>query len=344
MRTIFSMLAIAVVGCTQGKSSAKEPMDSDESDIPEIKLTTEEIESDWVIVPNGAFTYGSPYSQPCRGANDEELVDVVITHPFKMASTEITRKQWRMTGFPDPSKAEPCDDCAQGWVNWYDSLAWLNSLSRAADLPECYDLSKCTGAVGASCPDGNFYQYGCSIAKDETDFLPQIFTCPGNVHKYPARVDCPGYRLPTVAEWEWAARGGTTTATYYGDLTADTADCPSDPALDSIAWHCGNSDPVLHPVAQLQPNDYGLYDMLGNVGEWTSDIYTGAGLQINEGKDPPLVDPVGELNEHWANTRSLRGGFVSMESCRCAATTNFPLQGESRVYYSGFRPVRTILD
>ena len=110
----------------------------------------------------------SPLSQPCRGAITETQVDLVITHPFKMAATEITRKQWRDAGFPDPSKAEACDDCAQGWVNWYDAMAWLNAMSRAAGLEECYDLSECSGTVGAPCPDGDFYQYGCITAKGET--------------------------------------------------------------------------------------------------------------------------------------------------------------------------------
>jgi formylglycine-generating enzyme required for sulfatase activity len=66
-----------------------------------------------------------------------------------------------------------------------------------------------------------------------------------------------GKRLPTEAEWEYAARGGTTGA-RYGDL-------------DAIAWYSKNSGSKTHPVGQKQPNAYGLYDMLGNVYEWTSD-------------------------------------------------------------------------
>ena len=68
-----------------------------------------------------------------------------------------------------------------------------------------------------------------------------------------------GYRLPTEAEWEFACRAGSNEA-RYGELSA-------------IAWHQGNADGHLHPVAQKLPNDWGLYDVIGNAWEWCWDKY-----------------------------------------------------------------------
>ena len=82
------------------------------------------------------------------------------------------------------------------------------------------------------------------------------------------------YRLPTEAEWEYAARAGTDAAN-------------SDP-LDQVAWYAGNSEDETHPVGQKKPNAWGLYDMLGNVREWVSDFYDG-----NFYNNSPPLDPTG---------------------------------------------------
>jgi formylglycine-generating enzyme required for sulfatase activity len=81
------------------------------------------------------------------------------------------------------------------------------------------------------------------------------------------------YRLPTEAEWEYAARAGTTNARYG--------------ALDEIAWYGKNSNDESHPVGGKKPNAWGLYDMLGNVREWTADTYSANYYASSPVDDPP---------------------------------------------------------
>ena len=93
-----------------------------------------------------------------------------------------------------------------------------------------------------------------------------------------------GGRLPSAAEWEYAARAGTT-GSRYGNL-------------DDIAWYWGNSDWTTHPVAKKKPNAFGLYDMLGNVVEWTHTFYW---VQLNQEN----INPTGPSTAEY---KELRGG------------------------------------
>ena len=105
-----------------------------------------------------------------------------------------------------------------------------------------------------------------------------------------------GGRLPTEAEWEYAARGGTTTV-RYGDLNA-------------IAWTSANSAHTAHEVGKKQPNAYKLYDMLGNAWEWTGDWYGAKYYEQSPAADPP-GPPIGDsLISKGVDmpTRALRGG------------------------------------
>ena len=126
------------------------------------------------------------------------------------------------------------------------------------------------------------------------------------------------YRLPTEAEWEYAARAGTTVDRYARNL-------------DAVAWYGDNSGGWTHPVAQKESNAFGLHDMLGNVGEWVQDWY---------GRYPGtlLTDPRGAGP---GPGRVTRGGswIVSARSCRASDRGNLvPSDRNSRI---GFRLLRT---
>ena len=124
------------------------------------------------------------------------------------------------------------------------------------------------------------------------------------------------YRLPTEAEWEYACRAESTTAFANGDITGTGCD---DPNLDVMGWYCGNSDQETHPVAQKDPNAWGLYDMHGNACEWCQDRY-------DEYPNSPATDPTGPSSGFY---RVLRGGSVGTalrlaKYCRSASRYKLP--------------------
>ena len=109
-----------------------------------------------------------------------------------------------------------------------------------------------------------------------------------------------GLRLPTEAEWEYACRAGTTQA-YHG-WAAMPQGFTDVSVIGNIAWSATNANSQTHPVGQLQPNGFGLYDMAGNVAEWCADFNDG-----NYYSHSPSVDPPGG-NSGLSGSRVLRGG------------------------------------
>ena len=222
---------------------------------------------------------GSPSSEEGR-SDFEAQHQVTLTRGFYLQTTEVTQGEWQAVMGNNPSFFTSCgSDCPVEQVSWLDAVGYANALARAEGLSECYDRR-------------------------------------GEVRGSESIYDCAGYRLPTEAEWEYAARAGTT-GSRYG-------------ALDQVAWYRGNSGWTTHAVGGLQSNAWGLYDMLGNVWEWTHDghgVYGGT-----------TTDPAGALS---GSSRVVRGSswFFDASFVRSAYRSSFT--PGSRSLTIGFRLARS---
>lgn len=132
------------------------------------------------------------------------------------------------------------------------------------------------------------------------------------------------YRLPTEAEWEYAARSGGKKEKYSG--------MSSDNSLGRYAWYYGNADHKTHPVGKKKPNGLGLYDMTGNVWEWTTDWF-----DENYYKSSPVNNPQGAPRGAY---RVLRGGAWSNYRWYTRASIRDGFNPRVRYAYYGFRLVR----
>jgi formylglycine-generating enzyme required for sulfatase activity len=137
------------------------------------------------------------------------------------------------------------------------------------------------------------------------------------------------YRLPTEAEWEYAARAGSTEAFANGGISE--LECGYDSNLDAMGWYCGNSNKKTHSVAQKQPNAWGLYDMHGNVYEWCQDWY-------GDYPSGSVTDPTGPSG---GSRRVKRGGCWNLYARYCRSAFRFRSAPDFRFCNLGFRLLRT---
>ena len=233
----------------------------------------------FVYIAPGTFMMGSPSNEEGHYV-DETQHSVTLTHGFFLQTKEVTQGEWQRVMGNNPSEFSSCgSDCPVETVSWLDAVGYANALSLADGYSECYDSS---GSV----------QGGGSIYA------------------------CTGYRLPTEAEWEYAARAGSTGAQYG--------------MLDQIAWYSDNSELATHRVGELQANVWGLHDMLGNVGEWTHDWYDSYGGSV--------TDPSGPAS---GSTRVRRGGCWSVVAPVLRSAIRRDSAPTDRNNLIGFRLART---
>ncbi len=134
------------------------------------------------------------------------------------------------------------------------------------------------------------------------------------------------YRLPTEAEWEYAARSGTKEAYYFGDKTSK---------LGEYGWYVINSNSKSHSVGRSEPNAWGLFDMHGNVYEWCQDIYKADYYYYS-----PLIDPTGPTLDTARRVR--RGGYWGSSSRCCRSSYRDSFASDIPLSNTGFRLVKDL--
>jgi len=218
------------------------------------------------LISAGDFQMGSAESEEGR-FNDEDQHHVTLTNNYWIGRTEVTQGLWKEVMKENPSSYPACgSNCPVDNVTWCDAITFANKLSEIEGLDMAYTVPAGL-KVGLSDRACNAVSMDISV-------------------NWRAN----GYRLPSEAEWEYAARGNQQALLYSGGDSADT-----------IGWHSFNSGRQSHRVCQKRSNAFGLCDMSGNVSEWVWDRYDRLPAQA-------VVNPKGS---RVGTTRVVRGG-----SCR----------------------------
>ena len=252
-----------------------------------------------VVIPGPVeFMMGSPSTEAGR-IPPEPLHRMRIGRTFSIAAKPVTVEQFlrfRKTHTYERAYA-PTGDCPIVDTTWYMAAEYCNWLSKQHGLPEnewCYRPNK----------DHQFGD-GMSLAPD-----------------YLTRT---GYRLPTEAELEYACRAGTTTSRYYGG---------SDELLGKYGWVLSNASNRSWPVGSLKPNDFGLFDVHGNVWQWCQERYQSNSLE--EDREDRLLLVTTKENRVLRCGSFINHAVYARSACRNGIVPTF------RFLSVGFRPARTL--
>ena len=258
-----------------------------------------EISKDFVKVPAVSITGSESWTQKSEVFVNGRQLEIKA---FWMSDHEVTQAEWKDVMGSTPSYMANVDGNPDNnpvnEVSWYDALVYCNKRSIKEGLTPCYKIKDSTD------PD----KWGKVPTKSDDTW--NAVTCDWKAN---------GYRLPTDAEWEWAARGGENYK-YAGSGI-----------VDDVAWYNNNSSSRTHEVKTKKANGYGLYDMSGNVWEWCWDWYS-----KNISSSTPITGA-----SSGASYRVGRGASWNHNGGDCGVACrgyNYPT---ARDYDLGFRVVRS---
>jgi formylglycine-generating enzyme required for sulfatase activity len=257
----------------------------------------------FVVFPAGEYTIGSIDDEPDR-SKSETRHRVKLTRPFAVLDREITFEELiafspRYTEFMQQFDARPAD--AGFGADWYDSVGfcrWLGQQSGLSEADQCY-----------ANPESLDKEQYPREPNPESNWAPR---------NWPLELARRGFRLPTESEWEVATRAGTRTVYGFGSEVN---------LLARFGWFADNSGKHVHPPRALRPSIRGLFDLHGNLFEWTHDWF----------EDYAALATTDPLGSKGGSNRVLRGGSWDRDAADCRSGgrgTNAPF---GRTYSFGFR-------
>ena len=303
-----------IAGTTKSVNGNVTGLHGTNADLWLTRLSIPIIPPEMVPVQGGTFTMGCTSEQMPDCFSNENPSHEVTLSDFEIGKYEVTQGQWMaLMSDVNPSGTPYFPNCGSNCpierVSWYDAAVFCNRLSQSAGYTPCYYS------------DAGYTQvYGKS---GSVWSLPNTGTIYWNQ-------DANGYRLPTEAEWEYAARGGSQSNGYKYAGTSN---------LDSLKYYCNyinggdGYDNLTSPVGSFLPNEFTLFDMSGNVIEWCYDWY-GYSYYANS----PSCAPVGESS---GSGRVLRGGSWNYSAVYARVANRNYAYPDYRYYLDGFRLSRT---
>jgi len=301
-KTIIKILQQEPFQSSSARGTARMPV---EIDVPEITVNDKIVETkipviiepQMIFVQGGSFKMGSNSHEP-----DEKPLHAVTVNDFYIGKYELTQKEWILVMGDNPSLLKG-DDSPIVNISWYDVMIYCNRRSLIENLTPCYSINNST----------NPSDWGI-VPRIKSTIWDSV-SCNWSAN---------GYRLPTEAEWEYAAKGGNRSRSY---IYAGSNE------LNTVGWFSCNSTVKAHSVGLKAPNEIGLYDISGNVWEWCWDWHD----KFYYSNSTP-IDPKGQMAGTF---RILRGGCYNLyeNSCRITYRGNNSAQDCSKDL--GFRLARS---